>query len=109
MRFEKWQRRPVDVEAIQYQGFTIDCLKYDVRVKFDDNNSEATVKTLEGEEVAKFGDYIVRGPMGELEVMKPEVFENTHDRCDNCPRPRTRKQKTEEPVDVFESQEGDCK
>lgn len=101
MKFEKYQRRPVEVEAVQYLGETLDCLRYDTRVTWFSSNDEPgviTVNTTEGAETAKFGDYIVRGPMGELEVFKVEIFEAAHDKCGPCPRPRPRKQKEDEPV-----------
>jgi hypothetical protein len=105
MKFEKYQRLPVDVEAVQYLGETLDCLRYDVRVTWFGSDLEPgtiSVKTTEGVETAKFSDYIVRGPMGELEVFKAEIFEAAHDRCGPpCPRPRARKAK-EEVTDVFE-------
>jgi len=94
MKFERYTRKPVEVEAVQYEGNVLDCLKYDVRITWygsDLENGNIKVKTAEGDELAKFGDYIVRGQMGELEVMNAEIFENTHEECRPCPRPRNKK------------------
>lgn len=101
MKFERYERRPVDVEAVQYLGETLDCLKYDARITWFSSNDEPgtiSVLTLEGVEKAKPSDYIVRGPMGELEVFKAEIFEAAHDKVGPCPRPRPRKAKEDEPV-----------
>lgn len=39
-----------------------------------------TIKTLEGEMRADYGDWIIQGVKGELYPCKPDIFEATYDR-----------------------------
>ena len=41
--------------------------------------SGAIIETLEGDHLAQFGDYIVRGVKGELYPVKPDIFEETYE------------------------------
>ena len=38
-----------------------------------------TIETLEGEHLARIGDYIIRGVKGELYPCKPDIFEQTYE------------------------------
>lgn len=37
------------------------------------------IKTLEGDHLARVGDYIIRGVAGELYPCKPDIFEKTYE------------------------------
>lgn len=89
MRFERFIRKPVEVDAVHYQGDELDCLKYDSRVTF--SADKVVITTPEGAETGETGDWIVRGPMGELNIVKSDEFFKTHDGWEPCPRPRGRK------------------
>lgn len=105
MKFEKYVTRPVEIEAVQYVGDIIACLRSDTRITWK-QDGDIAVRTLDGDDTCSVGDYIVRGTQGELYVVKEELFLETHDRCDNCPRPRPRVRKAKEEVtDVFEQGE----
>jgi hypothetical protein len=39
---------------------------------------EVTIHTLEGDMVAKHGDYIIKGVKGEIYPCKPDIFEATY-------------------------------
>jgi len=41
-----------------------------------------TIKTLEGDMSASFGDWIIRGVQGEFSPCKPEIFEATYEPAD---------------------------
>ena len=40
---------------------------------------EVTIPTLEGDHVAKHGDWIIRGVKGEVYPCKPDIFEATYE------------------------------
>lgn len=95
MRFEKYIRKPVEVDAVQFMGMPLDCLRYDSRVVVDFEREVAHVDTPEGNQSANVNDWIVRGPMGELNIVKADEFPATHDAWEPCPRPRPRKNSSE--------------
>jgi hypothetical protein len=43
---------------------------------------ELTIPTLEGNHIAKHGDWIIKGIKGEFYPCKPDIFEMTYDRVD---------------------------
>lgn len=42
-------------------------------------NSGITIHTLEGDHLAKAGDYIIKGVQGELYPCKPDIFKETYE------------------------------
>jgi hypothetical protein len=87
----KYRKKPVVIEAFQYDGDLIDNNgKYYVPewaakahkegvIYFDsqDSNSPPTelyIKTLEGDHHASVGDYIIQGVLGEIYPCKPEFL-----------------------------------
>ena len=78
----KYRKKPVVIEAFQ--------------LKLDSNHREIAkwcngawfdmggqcgikINTLEGEMVARIGDYIIRGIKGEFYPCKPDIFEQSYD------------------------------
>ena len=43
---------------------------------------EITIPTLEGEHIARHGDWIVKGVAGEFYPCKPDIFEATYEKVD---------------------------
>lgn len=43
---------------------------------------ELTIPTLEGEHIAKHGDWIIKGVNGEFYPCKPDIFEKTYERVE---------------------------
>lgn len=77
-----YRKKPVVIEAIQYQRednilavqeFVGESLKYNP----DDN--EYYIKTLEGNMKASVGDFIIKGVQGEFYPCKPDIFEKTYE------------------------------
>ena len=82
-----YQRYPIVVEAIEYDG-TIDCARairlwlseslpsnhQDRLSQFLKTKHTLMVPTLEGPKLARAGDYIVRGMLGEIFPMGSEDF-----------------------------------
>jgi hypothetical protein len=44
---------------------------------------EITIPTLEGDMIAKHGDYIIKGIKGELYPCKPDIFEATYEKVED--------------------------
>ena len=77
-----YRKKPVVIEAIQYQRednifavqeFVGEALKYNP----DDN--EYYIITLEGNMKASIGDWIIKGVQGEFYPCKPDIFEKTYE------------------------------
>ena len=93
----KFRKRPVVVEAIQYEApnrdysegngtkGNIDLLQefgaeVEPRGEWDPpEKAEILVRTLEGLFVARPGDWIIRGVQGEFYPCKPDIFEQTYE------------------------------
>jgi hypothetical protein len=82
MDMEKATKKRIEVEAIQLTDKSmVDCIKFiDERVPIvADVDTGITIKTLEGDMLAEFGDYIIKGVDGEFYPIKGEIFEKTYD------------------------------
>jgi len=94
----KFRKRPVEIEAVQ---LTRDSLAEIVKLfessptsrwiretQVDPETEEPLVgkgliiHTLEGDMLARQGDWIIRGVNGELYPCKPDIFEKTYDPVD---------------------------
>lgn len=66
------------------------CQEKSVKLGIDDHLHKAgvgvpfidkiTIKTLEGEMEASYGDYIIKGVNGEFYPCKPDIFEKTYEK-----------------------------
>ena len=96
----KYRKKPVIVEAVKsadychrgkkrciefLEGKVIDLSNPITDDKFYDycnivsDNGGITIHTLEGNMLAKDGDYIIKGVNGEFYPCKPDVFEKTYE------------------------------
>lgn len=77
----KYRKKPVIVDAIQYDGVNLKnvaefmCIKYCTL----DRHNNLVIGTLEGDMRAAIGDYIIRGVEGEYYPCKPDIFEKTYE------------------------------
>lgn len=87
---QKYQKRPVMVEAIQYddkpetdielqEKFGIDPIRISYK---NPDDPILIIETLEGEMKARIGDYIIKGVHGELCPCKPDIFKETYIKLD---------------------------
>lgn len=86
----KYRKKPVVIEAFQYDGDMIDeggnpyvpdwaiCAWKNGTMYYKDQG-ELYIKTLEGDHHVSVGDYIIRGVKGELYPCKPDIFEQTYE------------------------------
>lgn len=78
----KFRKKPVVIEAVQFRAGEQDgCFAEDViagRIRYPEDGS-MLIKTLEGEMIARPGDWIIRGVKGELYPCKPDIFAATYE------------------------------
>src|SRR5690606_25918933 len=86
----KFRKKPVVIEAMQFQGIAIGNIdyaeKFDAWVVANQGSDECRyrgrsliIATLEGEMEALPGDWIIKGVKGELYPCKPDIFEATYE------------------------------
>jgi len=92
----KYQKKPVVIEAIQFNGLNHQEIKDFVgdkceieyfrkdghRPRQSSMVALVTIHTLEGDMRADNGDYIIKGIKGEFYPCKPDVFEQTYNLVD---------------------------
>lgn len=78
----KYRKKPVVIDAVQYDGTQESKLKIFgmgiPELGEDFMSDDLTINTLEGEMTAKPGDYIIKGVKGEFYPCKPDIFEATY-------------------------------
>ena len=94
----KYRKKPVEIEAFQYDGDLINSYgEYYVPEWAADAHRKGTmfygcgrdddeeyieelfIKTLEGTHHVSVGDYVIQGIKGELYPCKPDIFEETYE------------------------------
>lgn len=84
----KYRKKPVVIEAVEYTGYNIVEVQQFVGKKLDGDFYDApnhnatmsiTIPTLEGDMKAIPGDYIIKGVKGEFYPCKPDIFKQTYD------------------------------
>jgi len=79
---KKFRKKPVVIEAIQYDGINFNAIK-----EFVNNATtlkttvtrQLVIRTLEGPMTAQMGDWIIKGINGEFYPCKPDIFEKTYE------------------------------
>ena len=84
----KFRKKPVIIEAIQYDGSPASgsaaCNFMGLeRVLFSDTQG-LFIDTLEGTITAAIGDWIIKGVKGEFYPCKDDIFEATYEAVDSC-------------------------
>lgn len=87
---EKYVKRPVIMEAVQYTGKNVmEIISFvglrHIRVKYVDKfdsskGAEITIITFEGDHYVSVNDYIIKGIKGEFYPCKPDIFEQIYER-----------------------------
>ena len=78
-----YRKKPVVIQAIKYGPYTVPTLE--LRIFLADSDAIYTeegiiIPTLEGDHLAKPGDYIIRGIQGEFYPCKPDIFEASYEK-----------------------------
>lgn len=82
MSVTRFRKKPVEIEAMQYDGRnTTEVAEWlaESGVKVGWSNAEMVIPTLEGRMHATPGDWIIRGVQGEFYPCKPDIFEQTYE------------------------------
>lgn len=80
---EKYRKKPVVIEAVQWTGQNYGEIKQFIgnnRESYINQDVELTIITLEGHHVANEGDFIIKGVNGEFYPCKPDIFEQTYEK-----------------------------
>lgn len=79
----RYRKRPVEVEAVRWEGCNYDQVLRLLRFAGDRLTyippSTLVIHTLEGDMTARVGDYIIRGVHGEHYPCKPDIFAETYE------------------------------
>jgi len=82
----KYRKKPIEIEAIQWDGKNINEISFAFPECFAtftvSNDNCIQIKTLEGIMTARMGDYIIRGVKGEFYPCKPDIFEATYEKVE---------------------------
>lgn len=82
---QKFRKKPVVIEALQWTGENIENMRAFARSSVIINNREEwskptlQIRTLEGVMNASHGDFIIKGVNGEFYPCKPDIFEKTYE------------------------------
>lgn len=94
----KYRKKPVVIEAFQYDGDLIDSTGYYYVPEwaqcanlegilyygnYEGKPGELFIKTLEGDMHVNVRDYIIKGIQGEIYPCKPSIFEATYEKVNN--------------------------
>jgi len=81
----KYRKKSIEIEAVKWTGNNlIDVFNF-LKIKDVNTSMEIVkmdnliIKTLQGEQIASIGDYIIKGVMGEFYPCKPDIFEKTYE------------------------------
>ena len=79
----KYRKRPVVIEATQFDG-TIESVESLMipEVSQDLGSKTLQIPTLEGVMTASPGDFIIKGVNGEFYPCKPDIFEKTYEKVE---------------------------
>lgn len=76
----KYRKKPVVIEAVKWTGDNFEELIHFAQNKiWFDGLGHVWIDTLEGDMVAKRGDYIIKGIQGEFYPCKPDIFDETYE------------------------------
>jgi len=98
----KYRKKPIVIEAMQFKikevhdDYDVGCLRSAIKINewcsgadvahYDETAATAayiTIGTLEGNMIAKPGDWIIKGVKGEFYPCKPDIFEATYEKVDD--------------------------
>ena len=82
----KYRKKPVEIEAIQWVSDNIEQV-YEMLgvgdnliINTDEDEVKHFINTLEGKMEMSWGDYIIKGVKGEFYPCKPDIFELTYEK-----------------------------
>ena len=76
---KKYRKKPVTIEAIQWNGENLSEIDEFTESKVKNHESVLIISTLEGDMYASLSDYIIKGVNGEFYPCKPNIFDKTYE------------------------------
>ena len=79
---QKFRKKPVVIEAVQFDGTDESCDWLIPQLKsgsISRSFNKLHIKTLEGTMTADLGDWIIKGVNGEFYPCKPDIFDKTYE------------------------------
>ena len=77
--YKKYRKKPVIIEAIQWNGENLSEIDEFTESKVKNHESVLIIPTLEGDMYASLSDYIIKGVNGEFYPCKPDIFAKTYE------------------------------
>ena len=83
---ESYVKKPVIIKACKWTGDNVKEIKKFVEpiAEYLEDEQVILIHTLEGDMKANIGDYIIKGVKGEFYPCKPEIFEETYSKVNDC-------------------------
>lgn len=84
----KFRKKPIVIEAFMYgfdcypDWFVDSAFEYIYEDRLNLPPIGVKIKTLEGDMIAKVGDWVIKGIKGEIYPCDPEIFEMTYEGID---------------------------
>lgn len=76
-------KKPIEVRALLWDGYNYNEVQEFVgdacSLKGSHHDPDLIIHTLEGDQHASVGDWIIRGVKGEFYPCKPDIFKQTYD------------------------------
>ena len=79
---KKYRIKPVEIEAVQWDGNNIDTIREFVGSKgfcHITNDNSLVIPTMIGDYHVKLGEYIIKSDAGEFLQCDPSIFEDTYE------------------------------
>lgn len=82
MRGNKWRKKPVTIDAVQWKGSNVNEMAIFAgrNVRFFDD--KLYIHTMEGVMKANIGDFIIKGVQGEFYPCNRDIFLETYDKVE---------------------------
>lgn len=80
-----FRKKPVEIQAMEYTRETCRAIHDWMGLEHADHDLDCDagifIDTLEGQMRASLGDFIIKGVQGEFYACKPDIFDQTYERC----------------------------
>lgn len=74
-----FRKKPVTIEARQYTRVALEAEQVALWSGGNQTDEGLIIHTLEGDHLARYGDWIIKGVHGEFYPCKPDIFEKTYE------------------------------
>lgn len=76
----KYRKKPIIIEALQYDGYNQKEIYVFARgYAFIKPSEQLVINTLEGEMLVSINDYVIKGVNGEFYPCKPDIFDKSYE------------------------------